>query len=222
MSIVIVIPAHNEATAIGPLVKSVRALGYDVIVIDDGSVDGTGERAQSEGALVLKSGQKSGKGKALRLGFEQALKGDYTAVIAMDGDGQHAPSDIHLFVACFQNTGAQVVNGNRMHDPQGMPPLRLATNAFMSWIISLVCRQRIKDTQCGFRLMAVEVLRKIQLECSDFEIETELLVKASRAGFMIASVDIQSIYRDEISKIRPLHDTARFIRYMAKEMFRHE
>ena len=215
----IVIPAHNEAKAIGPLTASVRALGYDVIVVDDGSVDGTGDLAKAAGAVVVAMPAKSGKGNALRVGFDRALKDGYGAVIAMDGDGQHAPCDIRSFVECFQKTGAQVVNGSRMHDPKGMPLLRLATNAFMSWIISLICRQQIKDTQCGFRLIAADVLKSVKLECSDFEIETELLVKASRKGFKIASVNIQSIYRNEVSKIRPFRDTLRFIRYAASTIF---
>ena len=63
-----------------------------------------------------------------------------------------------------------------------------------------------------------DVLKNITLECSDFEIETELLVKASRKGFKVASVDIQTIYRNEVSKIRPVRDTLRFIRYVAGAM----
>ena len=213
-NIAVVIPAHNEAASIGPLTASVRALGHDIIVIDDGSVDNTAGLAAAEGAVVVGTGKRGGKGNALRAGFDHALKYGYGAVIAMDGDGQHDPSDIHSFIECFQRTGAQIVNGNRMHDPRGMPLPRLATNAFMSWIISLICRQRIKDTQCGFRLITADVLKNVKLECSDFEIETELLIKASRQGFKIASVNIQSIYRGEQSKIRPVRDTLRFIRYI--------
>ena len=219
MNIAVVIPAHNEAASIGPLTASVRALGHDVIVIDDGSLDNTAGLAAAEGAVVIGTGKRGGKGNALRTGFNHALKYGYQAVIAMDGDGQHDPSDIRSFVACSQKTGAQVVNGNRMHAPKGMPLLRLATNAFMSSIISLMCGQRIKDTQCGFRLIAADVLKNVKLECSDFEIETELLVKASRKGFKIASVNIQSIYRNEVSKIRPVRDTLRFIRYAARAVF---
>ena len=119
MNIAVIIPAHNEARAIGPLVSSVRGLGYDVIVVDDGSSDGTGDAAARAGAVILRTGQKSGKGHALRLGFGHALEKGYAAVVAMDGDGQHAPSDIHAFVACFQKTGVPIVNGNRMRAPGG-------------------------------------------------------------------------------------------------------
>jgi len=220
MKIAIVIPAHNEAQAIGPLVEAVRALGYDCVVIDDGSVDKTAVVAREAGAVVLKTGTKSGKGNALKVGFDHVLKSDYEALIAMDGDGQHAPSDIAAFVACYQNTNADIVSGDRMHNPQGMPLVRLATNRFMSWLISLFCRQHVPDTQCGFRLIKTNALRAIKLESSDFEIETEVLIKASKKGFKIASVGIKTIYRDEISKIQPVRDTFRFIAYLWRELWR--
>ena len=220
MKTAVVIPAHNEALAIGPLVAEVRQLGFDCIVVDDGSVDQTGAEAEKARAMVLKTRVKSGKGNALRLGFDHALKNGYEALVAMDGDGQHSPSDIAAFVACARRTNADIVTGNRMGNHQGMPPVRLATNRFMSWLISLICRQNIPDTQCGFRLIKTVVLQSIRLECSDFEIETEVLIKASKKGFKIASVGIQTIYQDEVSKIQPMRDTFRFIAYMWRELWR--
>jgi glycosyltransferase involved in cell wall biosynthesis len=220
MKIAIVIPAHNEAQTIGPLVESVRAFGYVCIVINDGSVDKTEELAGQAHAVVLRTATKSGKGNALKVGFDYVLNNGYEALIAMDGDGQHSPADIAAFVACYQNKNADIVSGNRMNNSRGMPPVRLATNHFMSWLISLFCRQHIPDTQCGFRLIKSNVLREIKLESSDFEIETEVLIKASKKGFKIVSVDIQTIYRDEVSKIQPVRDTVRFIAYLWRELIR--
>ena len=219
VKIAIVIPAYNEAKNITPLVGAVRALGYDCFVIDDGSVDKTDELALQAGAAVLKTGGKSGKGNALKLGFNHVIKNGYEALIAMDGDGQHSPSDIAAFVSCYQKTGADIVSGDRMHNPQGMPLVRLLTNRFMSWLISFFCHQHIPDTQCGFRLIKTKVLQTINLQSSDFEIETEVLIKASKKGFKIASVGIQTIYRDEVSKIQPMRDTFRFIAYLGREIF---
>lgn len=218
----IVIPAHNEAQSIGPLVEAVRALGYDCIVIDDGSVDRTDVVALQAGAVVLKTNAKSGKGHALKVGFDYVQKSGYEALIAMDGDGQHSPSDIAAFVACYKDTNADIVCGNRMHHPRGMPWLRLVTNRLMSWVISFFCRQHIPDTQCGFRLIKTHVLGAIKLKSSDFEIETEVLIKASKKGFKIASVNIQTIYSGEVSKIRPVRDTFRFMAYLGRELFEKE
>lgn len=220
MKIAIVIPAHNEAQNIGPLVAAIRALDYDCLVIDDGSMDTTGTLASQAGAVVLKTASKSGKGHALRIGFEYVLKNAYDALIAMDGDGQHSPADIPAFVDCYKTTGADIICGNRMQNPRGMPLVRWLTNSFMSWFISLVCHQPIPDTQCGFRLIKTQVLQAMTLECSDFEIETEVLVKASKKGFKVASVGVQSIYNGEVSKIRPVRDTFRFLAYFFRELLK--
>lgn len=220
MNVLIIVPAHNEAAAIAGVVAGVRAKGMDVLVIDDGSADQTAALAKTAGAVVISTGRKSGKGNALRMGFDYAIKKGYTAIIAVDGDGQHDPADINAFLLCYQHTNAGLVNGNRMQNPKGMPPVRHATNAFMSWLISLICKQRIPDSQCGFRLITTEVLQNIKLECTDFEIETELLVQASRKGFKIVSVPVATIYRDEVSKINPFRDTYRFVRYIIRTLIR--
>ncbi len=215
--VLIIIPAHNEAKAIAAVVTAVKRLGHSVVVIDDGSADDTAILAKTAGAAVISTGRRSGKGNALRQGFAYALKEDIDAVITADGDGQHDPGDIRTFLDKYEATKAEVINGDRMHDPKGMPLLRLMTNKFMSWIISSICHRRIADTQCGFRFMTKEVLGQIKLECTDFEIETELLIQASKKEFRIENVPIASIYRDEVSKIRPLRDTWRFIVYLFKE-----
>jgi glycosyltransferase involved in cell wall biosynthesis len=220
MKILAVIPAYNEAAAIAPVAGAVNVLGYDVLVVDDGSSDSTAELAKVAGAIVLSTGRKSGKGNALRQGFGYAIGHGYDAVITLDGDGQHAPSDIRKFIEGHKATGAGIVNGNRMHDPKGMPALRLVTNAFMSWLISVICRQHVPDTQCGFKFVTTEVLKAIELECCGFEIETEMLIKASKKGFKISSVPVETIYRDEKSKIQPFKDTVRFMRYITKEAFK--
>ena len=218
MKILIVIPAHNEAEAIALVVSTTKSLGYDVLVVDDGSVDATANQAKSAGGTVLSTGRKSGKGTALRLGFKHALSNGYDAVIALDGDGQHDPNDIKSFIEVYEKTKAAIINGNRMANPTGMPLVRLLTNKGMSVIISAMCRQSIPDTQCGFRFITTDVLKAITLECTDFEIETELLIKASRRGFKIAAAPIVTIYRNEVSKIHPVKDTFRFIRFICKMM----
>ena len=220
MKIAVVIPAHNEAKTIGPLVAAIRALDYDCLVVDDGSLDTTSTLASQAGAVVLKTARKSGKGHALRIGFEYVLKNAYDALIAMDGDGQHSPADIPAFADCYKTTGADIICGNRMQNPRGMPLVRWVTNSFMSWFVSLVCHQHIPDTQCGFRLIKTRVLQAMNLECSDFEIETEVLVKASKKGFKVASVGIQSIYNGGVSKIRPVRDTFRFLAYLWRELLK--
>jgi len=102
MNICVLIPSFNEEKTIGWLVRTVRGLGYDMIVIDDGSKDNTAKIARDHGAEVLVNEHNLGKGASLRRAFDLAVPRDYDAVIIMDADGQHLPSDIAPFVECFQ------------------------------------------------------------------------------------------------------------------------
>jgi glycosyltransferase involved in cell wall biosynthesis len=218
MKICVVIPAYNEAAHVGGLISSIRARRLDVLVVDDGSTDGTAASAQAAGATVMRNQTNRGKGAALAAGFSCALRKGYDAVITVDGDGQHHPEDLDQFIAlAAQNYG--IVVGNRLHNPRSMPITRLLTNRFMSWIISSVTGQRIPDTQCGFRLIKRAVLEAVSVETSKYEIESEILIKGSRLGFKIASVPVKSIYQNEQSYINPVTDTFRFVRYLARELF---
>lgn len=211
MKTCVIIPAYNESKAIAGLIKSVRGYVADVVVMDDGSTDNTAGLAEGAGAVVLRFERNAGKGKALKDGFAYAVKNGYDAVIAMDADGQHSPDDLMNIISGAAAEGAGMVVGNRMDNPEKMPPSRFATNLLMSLIISLICGQNIPDTQCGYRLIKIGVLKKINLISSNYEIESELLIKASRAGFKIVSVPIKSVYEGQLSLINPLVDTWRFL-----------
>ncbi len=214
-----VIPAYNEARTIGNIVKRLKDKHFTVYVIDDGSSDDTGKIAVEAGAILIANKTNLGKGAALREGFSIALKSDHDAVLLMDGDDQHDISDIAHLVNKMHQTNADIVIGNRMLDTQKMPIARKVINHFMSFLLSIMSGQRVPDTQCGFRLVKKEVLKAIELESSNYEIESELILKAARHGFNIQSVSIKSVYEDQKSKINPFIDTLRFIRLLAKTIF---
>jgi len=219
MKVCVVIPAHNESRTIAGLIEGVRKKGLDVVVIDDGSQDGTGNIAQKTGATVLVNLQKQGKGRSLQRGFQFVQDNDYDGLVVMDGDGQHAVEDLDNFLAKITDRPVSIITGTRMSDSRGMPLIRYLTNKLMSSLISGVCRQVVPDTQCGYRYISCEVLKDICITSQDFEIETEVLIKASKKGYQIFSVPIQTIYRNEKSKINPLKDTARFFTYLIRECF---
>ncbi len=219
MRVCILIPVHNEGKQIGPLVSAVRVRGLDVVVIDDGSTDGSGKIAQDNGAVVITNAVKQGKGASLQRGFHYARGQGYTGVITMDGDGQHAVEDLDAFLdAVRKDENVGLVCGTRMGNSRGMPVVRYLTNRFMSSVISGICQQKVPDTQCGYRYLSSALLDAINLSSSDFEIETEVLVQSSRSGFKIVSVPVKTIYRNEKSKINPLADTLRFFAYLIREM----
>ena len=222
MKVCVLIPCHNEEVAIGGIIEKLRALALDVVVVDDGSADGSGAVARDKGAHVITIKERGGKGNAMQRGFEYIVEHGYDALIVMDGDGQHAVEDVPKFIERYKVTDASIINGTRMQDLKKMPFVRIATNKLMSWIISSVCGQTIADTQCGFRLISCGVLRSIKLTSSNFEIESEILIKASRAGFKIESVPVQTIYEDEQSKIHPVKDTIRFFKYLVRELTRRD
>jgi hypothetical protein len=132
----------------------------------------------------------------------------------MDSDGQHEPEEINKFIDKYNETNTPVILGNRMTDTQQMPLLRKATNRFMSQIISKICHQHVPDSQCGFRLIEKTVLDNLSLESSNYEIESEILIKASRIGCKIDSIPISTVYREEKSYINPFIDTFRFIKLL--------
>lgn len=210
----VIIPAYNEERAIGAVIRGVRSQGLDTCVIDDGSLDDTGNIAESEGAAVIKHQKNMGKGMSLRDGFVYALKKGYDVVITMDGDGQHRVEDIGNFMKRYAEGSAGMIIGNRMDNAKGMPLIRIITNKFMSWLLSSMAGQRIPDTQCGFRLISAPCLKSIRLDSERFDIESELIIKASRAGCNIVSVPVESVYADEVSKVNPVTDTLRFIRFV--------
>jgi len=212
----VIIPTYNEAKEIFRLVKQIKENNLDVLVVDDGSTDSTARIASSAGAVVLINPVNEGKGACLKKGFKYALTHDFDAVITMDGDGQHLPEDLSCLIHQAIKSGSDVFVGNRMRQTKGMPWLRVITNKFMSLVISVLSKQSIPDTQCGFRLIKRAVLEKVELKTNKFETETEILIKAARLGFKIESVPVKTVYRGEKSQINPFVDTFRFLRLVIK------
>ena len=176
--------------------------------------------AESNGAIVLRHDKNMGKGASLREGFKYVLKEGFDAALVMDGDGQHETGDLGNFFKKMEDTGADIVIGNRMSDASSMPLVRKITNRFMSNVISKLCGHKIPDTQCGFKLIKRRVLENIDLESSNYEIESEILIKAARKGFKIESVPVKTVYRGEMSKINPIVDTIRFLNLLLKAVLK--
>lgn len=213
-----VIPAYNEETNLALLITKLKKQNINIIIIDDGSTDRTAAVAKSQGVFLISHPLNQGKGSALRDGFQLALGRDYEQIITLDADGQHNPDEIPLFINRISNSQAGIVVGNRLHLPTGMPLSRLAVNRIFSRIVSKLCGQNIPDALCGYRIIRKEVLKSITLHTDRFDIEPEVLIKASKKGFKIESVNIESIYAGEYSKIRPLSDGCRFFRLIIKEL----
>ena len=217
MKACVLIPSYNVEDNIGDIVKRTKDMGIDPIVVDDGSTDDTEKVASENGALVIRHVKNLGKGASIKEGVDFILRmTSFDTIIIMDGDGQHSPDDIQKFIARAEKHDDDIIVGNRMSLTKNMPFVRFATNKIMSFLLSAICKQRIPDTQCGFRLIKRRVLEKIKFESTKYDLESEILIKASRMKFKIASVPIETIYRNELSRIHPVKDTIRFIVLLVK------
>jgi len=205
------VPAKQEEKFIYEVVR--RCLPYvdKVLVVDDGSTDQTVAEAIRAGAEVLRHSVGQGKGRALQSGLKH-LSG-YAHVIMLDGDLQHVPEEIERFIEEIARSDAAMIIGARSLNKEKMPLLRRLTNNLMSKIISLLCGQRIVDTQCGFRSMRSDVIEALLKNCRTvgYDFESEMLFLVSHQGFRIRTVPVTTCYGSEISKIRPLRDTLRFV-----------
>jgi glycosyltransferase involved in cell wall biosynthesis len=212
----VIIPAFREEKRIANVVREVRKSGLDVVVVDDGSEDGTSATAKDAGATVIRLEQNCGKGVALNTGFDYARNNGYDAVITMDADGQHDPVEVPKFIEAYVRTGIPVLVGNRMAAPESMPFVRRMTNRFMSWLLSRVMGQYVPDTQCGYRLYRCDVIPFVSAQSERFAAESEILLHVAARGIRIGAVRISTIYADEKSKISPAKDTMRFLQMLLK------
>ena len=220
MNIFVVIPTYNEVKTIGHIVRDLASKGFRVVVVDDASRDHTIIDANKFGAELIVHSRNVGKGRCVREGLEYSLENGCDVVITVDGDGQHDLREIDKFIENYKTSGADIVLGNRMHNPKKMPFIRRCTNIFMSFVISLILGKKIEDSQCGYRLLSRGAIEKISLRTTKYEIESEMLIEAKRHSLKISSVAINSIYQGEASQINPFFDTIRFIKLVIHESLR--
>jgi len=249
MNTCLLLPAYNESRTIGQIIQEASEFIRDIIVIDDGSSDSTGEIAAACGAVCLTNATNRGKGFALRKGFAYALAHGYDLILTMDSDGQHEPADLPRFLALFDKTHPDILIGARVREVipehadkirtsrfhtnssasksgtkkvlRSMPLHRRINNWLVSQVGSRLCRQRVPDFQSGYRLIRASVLREVRLETTRYETEAEILIKAGQLGFRIESVPIQTRYGAEVSYIKPLREMWLFTRLLLRSLGNH-
>jgi len=208
-----IIPCFNEAAHIGKVVTAVQKHLPKVIVVDDGSTDATPEEANRAGAEIVRLPNNSGKGAALQKGWQRARELGFKWVLLLDGDGQHVADDIPIFFEYAEKTGSRLIVGNRMENSAAMPWLRRRVNRWMSRRISKMTGARLPDSQCGFRLAHLETLMALPFRANRFEIESAMLVAFLAAGEKVEFVPVQTIYENSASRINPLADSWRWLRW---------
>jgi len=214
---VAVIPAYHDEKHIGDIVRRTGQQLDHVLVIDDGSNDGTAQRARDAGAEVIVHNQNRGKGEAIKTGLRHCLAREVTWLILLDSDGQHLPEEIERFLsAAASATQPMLFVGNRMDNASAMPFIRRVVNRYMSRRISHLCGQRIPDTQCGFRMLHQQLIPELLGGGDRFDYDTEVLIIASRKRYRIEPVPITTVYSDQVSNIHPVRDAFRFFKLMRR------
>ncbi|MFI5180021.1 MAG: glycosyltransferase family 2 protein [Thermoanaerobaculia bacterium] len=203
---VALIPAFRCESSVRLVVSGVRPFVDEVVVVDDGSPDGTAGAAESAGARVLRRAVNGGKGTALRDGLAAVLPGGFTHVAFVDGDGQHDPADLPRLLAAAEE-GADFVIGSRLGRPEGMPARSYWANTIGDRVLSRMTGLPVEDGQSGYRVIAAELLRPLRLVSRRFAIENEILVKAAPRVRKLAIVPVRTIYGAGGSHYRPFHDT---------------
>ncbi|MBN1895361.1 glycosyltransferase family 2 protein [bacterium] len=213
----VIIPAYQSAAAVGSVLSKV--LSYvprrRVYVIDDGSTDGTADRAGEFGIRLIRHDRNLGKGSALRAGFSRALEDPVEAVITLDSDGQHDPDLIPVLIQAWRMQGADLMLGTR-HFKGAMSWDRVLSNTLSSLIVSCVSGRRIPDSQCGYRLISRTIMESIPLAGRLYEMETEIILKAVKAGYKIGSFPVSLKESEASSHISRLRDIIRYLRVIGR------
>lgn len=199
------------------MVREVAAQGLPLLVVDDGSSDGTGAEAAAAGAQVLRLEPNRGKGAALKAGFREALTGgvssaqEWAAFLTLDGDGQHDPAEIPRLLDAWEKNGADLVVG--MRDYRDMPPIRWFTNSVSRLLFSWALGRRIPDNQSGYRVHSRRLAEAaLASEEQGFAFEVEEIAICVGRGCGLAWVPIKTIYGAEKSDIKPWRHFSSFVR----------
>jgi glycosyltransferase involved in cell wall biosynthesis len=215
--VVLVIPAYNEARAIGEVIERCLALTRRIIVVDDGSTDDTWAVVSRYPVDALRHGHNRGKAAALLTGIGRALDGGAARIVTLDADGQHRPEDLPRLLAAADQAPAAIVLGSRRADGSNAPRARYWANRIADFWISWAAGQVIEDTQSGFRLYPAAGLGQLLAKAGGsrgFAFESAILIEAGRAGVAILPVAIAALYGGttlRASHFRPFHDIPKIV-----------
>jgi len=200
--ICIVIPAFNEETTVGGVVKSIyQALQKskyisEVVVVDDGSKDNTARKAKQSGAVVISHILNSGSGGATATGLSYAQQNGFDIAATMDADGQHAPEDVIKGIEELIRRKDDLLIGSRLINNKGMSKVKIFGNKGLSFITYILFGVNSTDSQSGLRIYSRRALQELQWETQGYEFCSEMLWRAKQIGLKIGEYPIKAIYTE--------------------------
>jgi glycosyltransferase involved in cell wall biosynthesis len=215
LQVVVVIPAYQAAATIRDVITRTRAAvpPAQIIVVDDGSSDGTGDEGRGTGVTLITHPRNRGKGAALRTGIREATARGASVVVTIDADAQHPPEEIPRLLQPILEGRSDLVLGARKRD-QAMPISRRFTNWLSATLASRIGGQPVRDAQTGFRAFTRAVTERVQPAGDRYEYEANFLLDALRGGFRVVSIEVPTIYGPR-SHFRAWGDTWRMARVFA-------
>lgn len=227
--VAVLVPALNEALRIREVITGALQHCPHVIVVDDGSSDGTAECIADLPVILLRHEQRRGKGESLRHGFREARKRGFAGVLTMDGDGQHSGADLPRLLETANRHPGCIIIGARLRKRASQPTYRRLANEFGDWGIAWGTGYQVADSQSGQRFYPADVIAMDDVPGEGFVFEAQVVISAARRlGTRCVSVPIDSRYRcagsDEqfrASHFRPLTDLYRITSHIVLQAFRH-
>lgn len=199
----IVIPAYNEEATILDVVTQALNECKNVIVVDDGSTDKTISELDGLPLTLIKHEKNTGKAQSLWDGFMAALDMDVDCIVTLDGDGQHAPSDISLLLNKAVEFPRDIIIGARLADKSAIPAKRYYANKFANFWLAWAAGYPIHDSQSGFRIYPRKLFDNLIISKKHgFVFESEILIKAAQKGIYSHPVKIPAVYK---KGARPSH-----------------
>jgi len=212
-NIALILPVYNSEKHLNSLISQLleHFPANQIIAVDDGSSDNSAQICRNKEITLIEFEQNRGKGAALLAGMKKAWQAGYKFTITIDSDEQHKPCHLPEFIIRQQQTKAAMVLGKRDFNSRIMPLPRIWSNKLTSFMVSITVRQKVADSQCGYRLYYLKPVMDMKLVSSRYQFETEILLKMAKAKYLLADTDIDTVYGEETSHINHLRDIKNFI-----------
>ena len=211
MNITVGIPAYNEEKNIASIIVKLKKIVDTIIVCNDGSNDSTSEIAKNLGVIVIDHSKNLGYGAGIHSIFRKAKEINSDVLVTIDADGQHRIEDIKKVVEPIEKGEADLIIGSRFLDTtqKQIPGYRKIGIKLITKVTNSSLKNKITDSQSGFRAYSKNVVSKLNVSDSGMGISTEILIKSSALGFRIAEVPITVLYDGDTSTHNPVsHGTS--------------